>query len=263
MRASIFLSVIVAAAAIGSAQAGTVGWDTSSGGGSSFTSSTGSSAGNQMTFTATTGEILKARAFYVTPNANNTANTAAPLTAATLEIYSAGLGVTSPSAGECSGCSPEHTVDNSGLKEMVVFQLPSANWDPSMVHLTPFGSSTVPLDTDVTFLVGGAPEFTGFSSFSGKSLDYLLAHGFTSVDDVTASTSERDVAVNTTPQTGQWLIVAAWLNDDTPEDHFKIGTVAAKSGGGTSVPEPATLSLLTFGICAVGAYRRRRLSSEA
>jgi hypothetical protein len=259
MRASIFTPIIVAAVAtLGSAQAATVSWDTSSGTGSSYVSSTGSTAGNEMTFKASTGEFLKARAFYI--EGSSSGNTTGLLKNSALAMYDQGLGVTTTQSGECYGCSPEHAVDNVGLKELVVFQLPSDNWDPTTVHLVPFGSS---MDTDVTFYVGGAAEFTNLGSFENKSLSYLLSHGFTTVDEVTDTTGERNVPVNTTPATGRYLIVAAWLGDTTPEDHFKIETVSAKPGGGTSVPEPGTLSLLTVGLCAVGAYRRRRPSSAA
>jgi len=266
MRASIFMSVILATAAIGSAQADPASWNTTSSCFSSHTcTSTGSSAGNSMTFTAPTGESLSARAFYISGSSGGSLT--GTLQNSALATYDQGLGVTTTAypSNECSGCSPEHTLDNVGLKELIVFQLPGDNWDPQSVSLYPFGSSQ---DTDVTFYVGGTyAQFGGLAGFHGKTLTDLVDptkdYKFKTYDDTTDTTGQRTVGVGAPTTTGRYLIVAAWLHDATPEDHFKIGTVAAKSGGGTSVPEPATLSLLTFGICAVGAYRRRRLSSEA
>src|SRR5690606_34806171 len=108
---------------------------------------------------------------------------------ATLQIYAEGLGVTSP--GECA-CNPEHTTDNSGLNELIVFELPSSDWDPASVRLTPFGSSP---DTDVTFLVGDNAALTSLASFEGKTLQWLLDNGFKTYDDTTSSSGARTVNV--------------------------------------------------------------------
>jgi hypothetical protein len=253
MRASIFSSIVLAAAAIGSAQADTVSWNTTCSSCSNY-----SNPGNEMTFTSG-GQTLKARAFYIGVSNDSINDTVGALNAATLSIYDQGLGVHSPNE---SWSSPQHTTDNNGLKEMVVFQLPT-NWVADSVSLYPFGTSQ---DTDVTFYLSkDTSSITSFSQFAGKSLNQLVNdYDFTTYDDTTSATGPRDVAVDTTATTGRWLLVASWFNSSN--DYFKVKTVAGKTGtpgGGGSVPEPATLSLLAFGLCAVGAYRRRRLSSGA
>lgn len=234
-----------------SAMADIVTWNTYSGWGSSPRSSQGSGTNTEMTFTASSGEVLKARAFYI-DKSSGVANRNAPLEKAALKIYDQGLGVTS--YGECSSCSPEHTLDNVGKNELIVFQLPSDNWDPASVTLVPFGN---PLDTDVTFLVGGTlAQFPNLASFEDKSIQDLLNAGFKEYESTTSGSGTRTASVGG-DTTGRYLIVASWLNDSTPEDDFKIKTVAAKAGPPTQVGEPATMALLTFGLCAFAAYRRR------
>jgi PEP-CTERM motif len=256
MRASILAFAIAAASLTASnAFAATISWNTYSGSGSSLTSTSGTGNNTEMVFSSG-GETLRARAFYINSNADKTGNMADPLKKATLKIYDQGLGVTS--SGECGSCSPDHTTDNSGLKEMVIFQLPSDNWDPTAAILVPFGS---PPDTDVTFFVGGTTaQFANLGAFEGKSLDQLLAAGFKQVDNTTDTTGTRTANIDAPTTTGRYLIVASWLKDETPDDYIKIKDIAAKQGGGTSVPEPGTLTLVAFGVGAMAVYRRRRLS---
>lgn len=174
-----------------------------------------------------------------------------PLKKAELKIYDQGLGVTSN--GECL-CSPEHALDNVGKNELIVFQLPSDNWDPQSVTLVPYGD---PLDTDVTFLIGGTlAQFPNLASFENMSINDLLNAGFTEYTSTTSTNGTRTVSIPG-DATGRYLIVASWLNDTKPNDDFKIKTIASKPGTTTQVSEPATMALLTFGLCAFAAYRRR------
>lgn len=232
------------------AMADVVTWNTYSGWGSSPRSTQGSGTNTEMTFTASSGEVLKARAFYIDKSAG-VANRAAPLKKAELKIYDQGLGVTSN--GECL-CSPEHALDNVGKNELIVFQLPSDNWDPQSVTLVPYGD---PLDTDVTFLIGGTlAQFPNLASFENMSINDLLNAGFTEYTSTTSTNGTRTVSIPG-DATGRYLIVASWLNDTKPNDDFKIKTIASKPGTTTQVSEPATMALLTFGLCAFAAYRRR------
>jgi hypothetical protein len=234
-----------------SAMADVVTWNTYSGYGASPRSTQGSGVNTEMTFTASSGEVLKARAFYI-EKSNGVANRDAPLKKAQLKIYDQGLGVTSN--GECSSCSPQHALDNVGTNELIVFQLPSDNWDPTSVTLVPYG---YPYDTDVTFLVGGSlAQFPDLASFENKSIQYLLENGFQEYESKTNGSGERTVSIPG-DATGRYLIVASWLNETKPDDDFKVKTIASKPGTTTQVSEPATMALLTFGLCAFAAYRRR------
>jgi hypothetical protein len=181
--------------------------------------------GNERTFTVNiAGEdrVLKARAF-TTSNSNGSG----PFVPAYLGQYTGGLGVTAPgsvgSGGDGSGGSNQHTVDNIGKDDLVVFEFPNPAYIPLSVFLSAFG------DTDITAWVGGVGKT--FGAFTSLSYATLAVNGFTQFTsanaDLTGGFSSRTANLNKTglDLSGTYLVIGARAGQWN--DKFKIKHLTA------------------------------------
>ena len=191
--------------------------------------------GSQGTFISS-GETLIVDAF-ATPNNDGTGN----FQNATVKYWSPGLGVTS--SGENTG-SPQHTLDNNGKNEILVFQFSDAFYTPTNIFLNAFG------DTDVDIWIGGS----GPIDFTTLSYATLGANGFTAcLAGNSGGNSSRSVDLTSCNLSGQYLIVGA--DNNSSNDYIKIKSI---SGTETEkVPEPSALILVALGLLGIGSFAER------
>ena len=277
------LSLLAVAICVGfvlPAEAVNVTWNTTS---SCLTDPPGppgpSCAGNttERTFTASGGQVLTVRAFS-SANAFASGAHTGNFVAAALGLYTAGLGVTAPGSqpsGDGTGTNNQHAADNYGKGDLIVFKFPDAGYVPLSTFLTQFicpsgcsGVSSADINTDIKAWVGGAGKtFSNFTSLSFSTLtpangfqQYPLTNGTTTPGAFLDGDGNRSVNLNFDPPgltkplnlAGLYLIIAP--DPAEKNDGFKIGSIV----GTTSVPEPATLTLLALGAAGVGFLRRRR-----
>jgi hypothetical protein len=252
--AGIAFSAVAILGTVERSEAVTVSWNLYCSSGCSAVDGTD---GNQRTFTTNVGgldRVLDVRAF----SSTNTDGTGSFLNAF-LGFYGGGLGVTSPGStgigGDGNGSGNAHTVDNIGRKDMIAFRFADPAYVPLSVFLSNFG------DTDISAWVGGN-SLAGFSDFLSLSYASLGAHGFTQYTapnaDLTSSTSSNRTAnLNNSDVdlSGKYLIIAADITDTSPEDVFKIKVLTGEISN--TVPEPATLLLLSVGAAGLVLLKRR------
>ena len=208
------------------------------------TTSTTGPAGNVVTFTGSQGTTLEVTAYSVyTSNGNSVLNQAY-----VGQYGSNGLGVTD--AAE-NGSSPNHTVDDSGRTDILVFQF-SKSVDVSSLTFTSFG------DTDATVTAGSTnvPISGTFTLSDWNAL--ITAFGATSTWQASPGNgSSGSRSVNGANETGNLFFVEAGNYPNSSagtDDYFKIAGLSETP----AVPEPATWGMMIGGLAAVGVSMRRR-----
>ncbi len=167
-------------------------------------SATSGTNGNVRTFSAG-GVSVNASAFSRTP--------AGAWSTAYLGSFGGGLGVTD--SGE-DGVGASHTVDNSGNLNYVLFEFSQ----PVVVDSAFLGY--VVTDSDMTVWIGNVPN--AFSNHQTLSDAFLTSLGFTEINTTTL-TGARTADINAGGLRGNILIIAAQVDDTTPEDNFKIANL--------------------------------------
>lgn len=156
--------------------------------------------------------------------------------------WSGGLGVCDNTEGLSCG-SPQHTVDNSGFNNFILFQF-STPVDPLTVSITQYQS-----DSDLSYWVGNVSSST--SVLVGQTLAGLSSLGFGSRIDDTAAGSRT---ISLTSPFVNALLISAKVGETN--DYFKINQLTVNP-----VPEPSTYATLggaLLGLALVMARRRRR-----
>ena len=227
----------LAAASIGSAQAGTYVFNFSG----NDNSNTLGSLGNARTTTSTDNSVsVRATAW------NTDFNT---VLASYLGAYAAGYGAK-------DSIADQHFIDSFGATNFVVLQFSRSVVLNSATFNTFFipGAGT-PADSDATIAAGYAPNgsWTGNLFSSGASAGSVASNFYNTFGSYVSSNSGAPRAINAGGLNGNvWLIAAGGI--DRNFDGFKLSQITA-----TAVPEPATWALMILGFGAVGfAMRSRR-----
>jgi hypothetical protein len=215
-----------------------------------FTSGGGvGTIGNSLTYS--NGGVTATVTSWSTP----TAASSAAFSQAATGRWSSGLGVCNgSSAGSetTANCiDPQHTMDNSGRLDFILFQFSQAVSGISL-GLTPFGSIH---DSDISYWSGNSASPV---SLVGQTLAGLGGLGFGGqLDNLTSSTSAR--TANLTSGSVNMLLISANLaNTDTFCDYIKVGSLAASTS--SAVPEPATMGLMGLALAGLGVMRTRKRS---
>lgn len=228
----------------GTVPAAVIKWDTDTDS-SSTTRSCTSGVGNGCTFTKG-GKVLKARAY-----AANNDSGSGDFKKATINVFDGGIGVKNPDQSEENN-SPNHSTDNNGRDDVVVFEFSSSAFDPAS-----FMIGWKSGDADIRAWIGGGNLAAGYD-FTGDKFSDFASLGFTlfSFNNVAIDTS-KDF---NTDLTGRYLILAPALYNtagaDSTYDYFKISQIA----GEYKVSEPGTAALLGIALAGFWANRRRRKS---
>ncbi len=167
-------------------------------------SSTDGSDGNVRTFTSG-GVTVNATAFSRDSNGN--------FATAYVGAYSSGLGVTN--RGEGDGGNGKHRIDNQGRHDFIVLQ-----FDQEVILDRAFLDSVVN-DSDITVWIGNV---NGPVVLSDSVLNSL-----TKETNNTGSSNDRWADVNNGELSGNVVVIAASVDDSTPEDNFKLRKVEVQA----------------------------------
>ncbi|HEV8540794.1 MAG TPA: hypothetical protein VGR78_00240, partial [Verrucomicrobiae bacterium] len=172
--------------------------------GNSYTTGT---AGNVRTFTTANGVNVKVTAF------SRTYGTSGTWAAAYLGSYSGGLGVTD--TGE-DGSAPNHTLDNVGRNDFLLFEFDQVVTPSSAVL------GYVSGDSDMTIFIG---TFNNpYANHLTLSDSLISQFGYTE-DNNASDGNLRTANFNAGGVSGNVLVIAASLSDTTPDDYFKVQTL--------------------------------------
>ncbi len=149
-----------------------------------------------------------------------------------LGSYGGGLGVTDSSEGDGSGNT--HTVDNVGRDNYVLFE-----FNQNVVVDSAFLGYVID-DSDLTVWIGTLSN--PFSNHRTLSDSLLQSLGFVEVN-LTDVTSARWADINAGNLSGNVLIIAAYTEDATPEDRFKIEKLVVKPSGSAVYENVATVTV--------------------
>jgi hypothetical protein len=226
-KAALVAATSIAAAALVPASASAATFVLTSG------SNNDGSIGNVRTFTGSDGTKVEVTAYSLNGST---------LAQAAVGAYTPGLGILN---GANDG---SHTIDNSGLVDIMVFQFDKVV-TVDKVGLVEFG------DTDFNYDVGSTnvafastltfANLSAFTSAFGALNTSILSNG-------NGSSGDRDI--NNTNMSGNLFYVAAAFSNSSSNDSFKINGITYTS----SVPEPASWAMMIGGLAVVGSAMRRR-----
>lgn len=189
----------------------------------------------------------------------------------TVQAYSNGLGVTS--TGE-PGSSPNHTIDNYGNKDFLIFQFDQPV-ELASAKFTTYNMGSSLTDGDVIIAYGNTAAnwnndlLAGTSTYSQLSLVFGNSFEASNVKAEKNQTSLIRQLNDGNKIANSWLIGSAFVNPNNEGcnkstgkvcfDGFKLSNISVVAG---AVPEPSSWLMMIMGFGFVGySLRRRRFHS--
>lgn len=235
----------------------------------------------KTTFTSTSGGLTLTAQSYSTHATSGTGS--ANWDEANIATYSGGIGISNVHDSNDTSV-PYHAIDNSGVKDVLVFELPTGyTWNPNAFKIgweytTAEGKpNSFSADSDVKAYIGNT-EPAGGGSFDFRNACFsatncagttLASLGFTDITpgipvvsggtmspDGASAAGGQNVPANVsvplnTLNTGRYLVLSGDLTSSN--DFFKINQLIAN--GVTQVPAPGTLALFALGLLLLFRFR--------
>lgn len=165
-------------------------------------------------------------------------------------LAQAAVGAYTPGLGILNGPNDDsHTIDNSGLVDIMVFQFDKVV-TVDKVGIAEFG------DTDFNYDIGSTnvafnstltfANLTAFTNAFGALNTSILSNG-------NNTSGNRDI--NPGNLSGNLFYVAAAFSNSGSNDSFKINGITYTT---SAVPEPASWAMMIGGLAVVGSAMRRR-----
>ena len=166
--------------------------------------------------------------------------------------WGSGLGVCNSAeiASAPNGCTdPQHTMDNDGQKDFILFQF-NQSVDPLSLVVTAFSTG----DSDLSYWTGNTAAST--TLLVGQTLAGLGGLGFGGqLENLDNTATNPRTAALVSGNVNSLLIAASLINADCVKDYIKVGSLTVDSA---PVPEPGTMGLLGLALAGLGVMRMRK-----
>ena len=203
-----------------------------------------------------------------------TGSSTTAFTAAQLNIYGGGFGVSNQDEG-LNAPSDEHTVDNSSAIDLVAYDFGSSKIKLQNVTIGYIGNvgagNGTASDSDIAVLAyTGSGAASLAAAIGGKTIAQLVAanSGWTLVGAYSDLALNAATTINAGAVSSSWWLVSAYSTAydggtwSVGNDSFKIKAITGVvTSTGNQTPEPGSLALVGLAVVGMMSVRRRKSHS--